>query len=108
WTVAFGESGVFHGGHSLSAGVIAHKIPECLAFGVILRAAMRSKTIALASARGVQAATLAGALLQQTTSHWVSPSGVAMLLVFGGATFLYLGFHSLHGEWKRRTASATT
>jgi len=29
---------------------------------------------------------------------------LALLLAFGGGTFLYLGYHAVHAEWKRRTA----
>lgn len=105
WMVALGESAAYHGGHSLSAGVLAHKVPECLAFGIILRAASPSKRTAIVGALSVQLFTLAGAALQRLTQSWFSPPSVAVLLAISGATFLYLGFHSLHGEWKRRSAS---
>jgi len=88
--------------HALSLGVIAHKVPECFAFGAILSAALNSRRAALVWAVLTQAGTLAGAGLQRSTAAWLSPLWIAALLALGGGVFLYLGFHTMHGEWKRR------
>jgi zinc transporter ZupT len=102
WTLAAGQE--LSGGAALTAGVIIHKIPESIAYGVILKAALRSRSQALGWALGAQAATVAGALLAIVVAPVIGSRWMGMLLAIGGGTFLYLGFHAVHGEWKRRTA----
>jgi zinc transporter ZupT len=92
------------GRQGIWAGVLVHKIPECLAFGIILRAAMRSRRNALIAATTVQAATLLGAALESVLAPHIGPFWIHVLLAVAGGTFLYLGFHAVHAEWKRRTA----
>jgi zinc transporter ZupT len=89
---------------SIWAGVVLHKLPESLAFGMLLRAAMRSRTNALFAAAGVQVAMIAGALLETALAPFFGPLWLHVLLAIAGGTFLYLGFHAVHGEWKRRRA----
>ena len=89
---------------SIWAGVVLHKLPESLAFGILLRAAMRSRRNAIASAAGVQAAMVLGATLEIAIAPWIGPWWLHVLLAIAGGTFLYLGFHAVHGEWKRRRA----
>jgi len=97
WMLAMGQG-------SLSMSVFAHKVPECLAFGAILAAALPSRRTALASAMVTQAGTFAGVGLHSATAAWLPPLWMAALLAIGGGLFLYLGFHAVHGEWKRRTS----
>ncbi len=83
-------------------GLAVHKIPEGLALGVILRAALNSRIGAVAWAAAAQAATIAGgaaefAVAQHLGKHWMS-----VLLALAGGSFLYLGGHAVHGEWRRR------
>ncbi len=104
WTLAAG-SGLLAVAPALTAGVMIHKIPESLAFGVILRAALRSRTTALWSAILVQAAMIPGAALAFALAPVIGSRWMALLLALGGGTFLYLGFHAVHGEWRRRVAS---
>lgn len=104
WALALGELSTRHS-HALSWSVVIHKLPECLAAGVLLRAAMKSRTVALSWAIGMQLMVLLGAFLGLSMSAVLSPTAAGVLLAFGGGTFLYLGFHALHGEWKRRIAT---
>jgi zinc transporter ZupT len=104
WMLSLGENGV-DAAHALSMGVIAHKVPECFAFGAILAAAMKSRRAALAAATLIQFGTLAGAALYHAAAGRLSPVWIAVLLAFGGGVFLYLGFHAVHAEWKRRTSA---
>jgi len=99
WTLAAGN------GSAISLGVVIHKIPESLAFGVILRAALKSRNTALAWATGVQATMIPGALLALILAPVIGSRWMTVLLALGGGTFLYLGFHAVHGEWRRRVAS---
>jgi zinc transporter ZupT len=104
WMLSLGE-GEADPVHALSLGVIAHKLPECFAFGAILAAALLSRRAALGWAVLTQAGTLAGAGLQRTTAAWLPPIWMAAPLALGGGLFLYLGFHAVHSEWKRRAAA---
>ena len=88
------------------AGVLAHKVPEGIALGSILRASVRSVSSALALCAGAQAATLAGALLESAITEWAGTAWVTYALALAGGSFLYLGFHAVHGEWQRRGAPA--
>lgn len=99
WMLSLGQ-------HALSIGVIAHKIPECFAFGAILGAALKSRRAALAAAVLTQAGAFAGAGLHNRAGLSLSPIWLAALLAVGAGLFLYLGFHAVHGEWRRRTAAA--
>lgn len=91
-------------GHVLSVGIAVHKLPEGLALGVILRAALPSRGQALAWAAVTQAATVAGGLLYQFAAPVLSARWISLLLAFAGGMFLYLGLHAMHGEWRRRAA----
>jgi zinc transporter ZupT len=104
WMLSFGQ-GEADPARALSLSVIAHKIPECFAFGAILEAALKSRRAAFAWAVLTQAGTLVGAGLHRTTAAWLSPIWIGALLALGGAVFLYLGFHAVHSEWKRRAAA---
>ena len=93
------------GRQGIWAGVLIHKIPECVVFGIILQAAMKSRRNALIAATLAQAATLLGAFLEKEAAPHIGPYWILVLLAIAGGTFLYLGFHAVHGEWKRRTAA---
>jgi zinc transporter ZupT len=94
------------GQQGIWAGVLVHKLPESLAFGMILRAAMKSRWNAIVSATLVQAATIAGAALEMSLAPYIGPYWLHALLAMTGGTFLYLGFHAVHGEWKRRVEAS--
>jgi zinc transporter ZupT len=93
------------GRQGIWAGVVLHKIPECVAFGIILRAAMKSRRNAFIAAIFVQVAMLAGAALENVLAPHIAPFWMQALLAIAGGTFLYLGFHAVHAEWKRRTSA---
>ena len=61
WALAAAQTA---GRQGISAGVLVHKIPESIAFGIILRAALKSRRNAMVSAILVQMATLVGAGLE--------------------------------------------
>jgi zinc transporter ZupT len=93
---------------ALVAGVLLHKLPESLAYGVILRAALRSRRYAMMWALLAQAATLIGAVLALAIAPLIGDVWIGLLLAVGGGTFLYLGAHAVHGEWKRRAHERAT
>lgn len=83
------------------AAVFLHKIPEGLALGAMLRAAGLSDRGAVLWSAVAESATVLGGLIGLRTAPvgWVSyPLAVA------AGTFLFLGLHAIHGDWKLRGA----
>jgi zinc transporter ZupT len=88
-------------GTAFAAALLLHKIPEGLALGTILRASVDKAWTAFALCAVVEFSTVVGgaAGLWLTPANWISyPLAVA------GGTFLFLGVHAVHGDWKRRGA----
>ncbi len=104
WSAAAADTDV-HLSLGFLAGIAAHKIPEGLALGVIGRAALRSRRSALASSAIVQCATLLGAALESVLAPYFGAQGLYLLLAVAGGSFLYLGWHAVHGEFRRSGAS---
>ena len=79
---------------TIPIAVLLHKIPEGLALGVMLRASLRSRGAAAAWGAGAELSTAAGAIvaLSLLPGEWARD-----LLAVAGGTFLYLGFHAVHG-----------
>jgi len=82
--------------------VALHKVPEGIALGGILRAAMGKRAGAVGWGVLTEATTLAGGaaglmLAPHLGTRWILyPLGVTT------GWILYLGFHALHSEWKLR------
>ena len=103
WMLAAGnEAGAGPLGPAILLGVALHKLPEGVAFGVIVRAALNSRARAFFFAGLVQGTMLAGGVLEYAAAPFLGNRWIALLLAFGGGTFLYLGYHAVHAEWKRR------
>ncbi len=92
-------------GAGLILGIAAHKVPEGLALGVIARAALASRWLALGWCVAAQAATLAGAGLEFLFSPYLGIHALHALLAVAGGSFLYLGGHAVHGELRRSGAT---
>lgn len=87
-------------------GVIVHKIPEGIALGIMLRAALRARWSAFALCAAIESATLFGALLESAVTSRAGTAWVTYALALAGGSFLYLGFHAVHGEWRRHGVPA--
>jgi zinc transporter ZupT len=85
--------------------VAVHKVPEGLAYGAILYAALGSRFSALALCAVAQAPTIAGGLLESAMASHYGAQWMAYPLALVGGSFLYLGYHAVHGEYKRRGAA---
>ena len=96
-----GEQGLAWG---VFLAVAIHKIPEGLAYGTILRAALRSRVSALALCALTQIPTVAGGVLESQVSSTLGEGWMLYPLALAGGSFLYLGFHAVHGEFRRRGA----
>ena len=88
-------------GTAVPLAVLVHKIPEGLALGVMLRASLGSRGAAAGWGVGAEAVTILGALLGVAV---VPASGgwTGGLLAMAGGTFLYLGWHAVHGSLRAR------
>ena len=89
---------------ALPMAVVLHKIPEGIALGAILRAAVMSRRAALAWCLLAEGATLAGGAAGLELAPILGQAWLSYPLAIAGGFFLYLGFHAVHGEWKRRAA----
>ncbi|MCW5976948.1 MAG: ZIP family metal transporter [Bryobacteraceae bacterium] len=92
-------------GRAVFWALALHKVPEGLALGVMLRASMRTWQRALAACLAAQSPMLAGGLLQSIFAPFMSGIGLAMLAGLAAGSFLYLGVHAVHTEWKQRRAA---
>jgi zinc transporter ZupT len=91
-----------HFGKMLNLAIAVHKLPEGLALGLIVRASMHSRWAALGWCVLAESATLAGAVLEGWLAPHIGHQTLYALLAVAAGTFLYLGGHAVHGEWKRR------
>ncbi len=89
-------------GRAVFWGIALHKLPEGLALGAILRASLRTGVAAGAAAVATQIPMLAGGAVEILLSPYLEAQWLAVLLGIAGGSFLYLGIHTMHGEWKRR------
>lgn len=88
-------------GMAFALALFLHKIPEGLALGTILRASMHNAWTAFALCAAVEGATIVGG----ATGLWLTPAGwVSYPLAIAGGTFLFLGVHAVHSDWKHRGA----
>jgi len=89
---------------ALPIAFLFHKIPEGIALGTLLRAAVRSRWSAVGWCVLCEGLTLVGASAGLGLSPVLGAGWMAYPLAIAGGTFFYLGFHAVHGEWKRRGA----
>jgi zinc transporter ZupT len=92
-------------GFGVLAAIGAHKIPEGLALGVIARASLGARSSAMFWSAAAQLATLVGAAAEGVVAPYLSVQLLHGLLALAGGSFLYLGWHAVHGEFRRRGAS---
>ncbi len=93
-------------GTAVVVAVVVHKVPEGVALGVMLRAALRSRLTALALCSIAEGTTFLGGLLYVLVGPHVGRGWAGYALALAGGSFLFLGFHAAHGDWKRRGAPA--
>jgi zinc and cadmium transporter len=82
---------------AIPVAVLLHKIPEGLALGVMLHASLKSRLNAVAWGSAAESVTAAGAVVAMALLPGASPVWARDLLAVAGGTFLYLGFHAVHG-----------
>jgi zinc and cadmium transporter len=104
WSVLAAD-GMTHLSHAFVLAIAVHKIPEGIALGVIVRAAVGSRWKAFGWCALAEAATLAGAGLETFLAPYVGSGTLHILLAAAGGSFLYLGGHAVHAEWQKRAGA---
>ena len=89
-------------GLAVFLGVALHKVPEGLAYGAILRAALRSRAGAFAGVLATQLPTMSGELLNRWLGPYLGLHWMGLPLALVGGSFLFLGFHAVHSDLRRR------
>lgn len=89
-------------GGALPWALALHKIPEGIALGAILRASMSSKVSAFGWCVATELMTVFGAGAGVAMAPHLGVRWLHYPLAVAGGCFFYLGFHAVHGEWRRR------
>jgi len=82
--------------------VAIHKVPEGLAYGTILRAALNSRKSAIWWCVAAQAPTVVGGVLESVVAANFGEGWLVYPLALAGGSFLFLGWHAVHNEFRRR------
>ncbi len=96
------QEGTARAGAAVVLGVVLHKIPEGIALGLMLRASVKSAAAAFGWAALAESVTFLGAVLGSIVSARFGLGWVTYALALAGGSFLYLGFHAVHGAWRQR------
>jgi zinc transporter ZupT len=103
WSLAVSEQKGFEGLKvAFLVGIGVHKLPEGLALGALLIAALGTEWRAMLGATAAQSMMLAGGLLAALLAdHLAAKWTLAFLSVAAGA-FVYLGYHAVDSEYRQR------
>ncbi len=82
--------------------IALHKIPEGIALGGILRAALPSRPAAFAWCAAAEGATLAGGMAGLIMAPHLGTTWTLYPLGLTAGWIIYLGYHAVHSEWKLR------
>jgi zinc transporter ZupT len=85
--------------------IALHKVPEGIALGGVMRAAVPSRTVALLWCLLAEGATLAGGALALALAPHLGSMWTIYPLGLTAGWLVYLGYHAVHEEWKRKGAA---
>jgi len=88
-------------------GIGVHKLPEGLALGAILMAALGSEWKAMLGATVAQSLMLAGGILAVFLAPHMSVNWTIGFLAVAAGAFVYLGYHAIDSEYQQRGAATT-
>ena len=88
-------------------GISIHKVPEGLALGVLLLAAVGSAWRAALYAAAVQCWMFAGALTALLLQRHLAAQSASGLLAVAAGIFVYLGYHAVEEHWRDRGIART-
>jgi len=104
WSVAAGNSVL---APAFTIGIAFHKLPEGIALGVMARASMDRKIVAIFWCAAAESMTLVGGGVENALAPHLNPRSLYALLAIAGGSFLYLGAHAIHGELRRSGPAPT-
>ena len=84
--------------------IALHKLPEGIALGGILRASVKRRGAALGLCVLAEGATLVGGGLGLAMGPHLGTRWITYPLGITAGWLLYLGYHAIHEEWRRRGA----
>ena len=103
WSLAISQQdGLGDLGLAFLAGIGFHKVPEGLALGALLVAALGSSTKALLGAAAAQSMMLIGGFLAVILAPRLDANWTGGLLSLAAGAFVYLGYHAIETEYQQR------
>ena len=106
WSLAASQQkGFEHLRLAFLAGIGVHKLPEGLALGALLVAALGSAAKAMSGAVAAQAMMLIGGALAMIFAPRMNADWTAGFLAVAAGAFVYLGYHAIDTEYQRRGAA---
>jgi zinc transporter ZupT len=107
WGIATSQwAGASAIGVALPVALALHKLPEGVALGALLRASEPTRLAAFGWCLLAESMTMAGAGAGLALAPHMSVRWLHYPLAIAGGCFFYLGFHAVHGEWRRRKSWA--
>ena len=91
---------------AVATAITLHKLPEGIALGAIVRAAVASRRTALFWSVLVEAITFVGGIIGLVIAPRAGAAWISYPLALAAGWLCYLGGHALHEEWKRRGPAA--
>jgi len=88
--------------------IALHKVPEGVALGGVMRAAVPSRAAALFWCVLAEGSTLAGGALALSLAPDVGSLWTVYPLGLTAGWLVYLGYHAVHEEWKRKGAASAS
>jgi len=86
-------------------GIGIHKLPEGLALGALLIAALGIEWKAMLAATATQSMMLAGGVLAVSLASHLGASWTIGFLAVSAGVFVYLGYHAIDSEYQQRGVS---
>jgi zinc transporter ZupT len=83
------------------AGIAIHKLPEGLALGALLIAALGTPWRAMLGATAAQSMMLAGGVLATLIADHLAPQWTVAFLSVAAGAFVYLGYHAIDSEYQQ-------
>ena len=83
-------------------GIGAHKLPEGLALGALLAAALGTARKAMLGAAAAQLMMIAGGVLAVALAPLLGTNWTIGFLSVAAGAFVYLGYHAIDSEYQRR------
>jgi zinc transporter ZupT len=103
WSLAVSQQKGFEGLRvAFLVGIGVHKLPEGLALGALLIAALGTEWRAMLGATAAQSMMLAGGAVAALLADRLAPQWTVAFLSVAAGAFVYLGYHAVDSEYQQR------